>query len=317
MRRRNWWSSLLAAGMLLLGAVIVHAQETGPLPEVAYWELVSRTHEVVASADKLDAISAEWENLDAILLEDGRIMPIDTSYLAGLLSAEPIDRTTIIGTLDALEATASTWRLRAANPAAADDLEIVLSRSEFDYSPQPPSLWATLWQRLRELLFGSETMDAFARLLAGIWPVIAVAVIFGVAIYVVRSFLTQFARQADLAGDDPYVPNLTVASARTRATERATDGDYRDAVRYLYLAMLLHLDEQGVLDYDRTRTNYEYVRSVRDNPAVAADLQAVVRVFDETWYGFHALSATAYATYAARINALVDGENTPIAEGVA
>ncbi|MCO5191082.1 MAG: DUF4129 domain-containing protein [Anaerolineae bacterium] len=315
MRIRGWSVSVAMVLALLVGVATLHAQVVDPLPETAYWELVARTREIVELGEDLDAISAEWEAIHTILLADGRMMPIDTSYVTGLLSAEPVDRTAALSALDALTAATSTWRSTPANPTAADSLATILDRSEFDYAVQPPSFWETLGQRVLELLFGSETIGTFARLMSQLWPVIAIAVIVGVAVYIVRSFFNQFAQNVDLSADDPHVPNLTVAGARNRALERATDGDYRDAVRYLYLATLLHLDEQGILDYDRTRTNREYVRSVRTNPAVAADLQAVVHVFDETWYGYHPLSASAYAAYAARINALVDGKRVPVVEG--
>ena len=136
-----------------------------------------------------------------------------------------------------------------------------------------------------------------------LWPVIAIAVIVGAAVHIVRSFFNQFAQNVDLSADDPYVPKPDqVAGARNRALERATDGDYRDAVRYL-IWQPCFIWTSKACHYDRTRTNREYVRSVRTNPAVAADLQAVVHVFDETWYGYHPLSASAYTAYAARINA--------------
>jgi hypothetical protein len=89
-----------------------------------------------------------------------------------------------------------------------------------------------------------------------------------------------------------------------RAQALSMQGDYRSAIRYLYLSSLLLLDEQGLLRYDRSRTNREYLRSVSSRPELANPLRAVIDVFDRTWYGFEDVDEETYKSYVQHVDEL-------------
>ena len=89
--------------------------------------------------------------------------------------------------------------------------------------------------------------------------------------------------------------------ALKRAQNLSGAGDYRTAVRYLYLSSLLLLDERGLLRYNRSQTNREYLRSVAHLPKFAAILREVIDVFDRVWYGYQTLDEATYTQYAARV----------------
>lgn len=79
-------------------------------------------------------------------------------------------------------------------------------------------------------------------------------------------------------------------------------GDYRTAVRLLYLSTLLLLEERKLLRYDRTLTNREYLRQVADNPSLVGALRPVVDTFDEVWYGQVEPDAGGYEAYARQVD---------------
>ena len=72
------------------------------------------------------------------------------------------------------------------------------------------------------------------------------------------------------------------------AEQRAGAGDYRLALRYIYLALLVALDTDGVLRFDRSKTNWEYLRALRaEGRSDVYDAMApLTREFDRIWYGF-------------------------------
>lgn len=294
---------LLLLLLLLAGSArLVVAQQT--VDEAAYWDLVARTRAALAASEPVEVLAEEWDALTAVMLESGEVLGVETGYLVQLLRDESADRDRVLGLFDTLQSAESNFAPPPADPAAATELERVLARSEFDYSPEAPSIRDAIIQRLLEALFGSRGAGALVDFFAGVWPFIAVLVIGGSVIYLLRTVRGQFASSASVAAGDPYVPDLTPSAALSRAEERSQSGDYRDAVRYLYLAVLLDLDERGVLDYDRTRTNREVVRAMRNDPEMAGELQAVVTVFDDVWYGFHPLSEATYRDYERRVAAL-------------
>ncbi len=105
-------------------------------------------------------------------------------------------------------------------------------------------------------------------------------------------------------GDGSADELLTAETALKKAQTLSTGGDYRMAVRYLYLSTLLILEERGLFRYDRSKTNREYLRSVRERPELAETLRDVVDVFDRVWYGFQPLSQSDYSQYQTRVEAL-------------
>ncbi len=109
-------------------------------------------------------------------------------------------------------------------------------------------------------------------------------------------------------GRPPALADAEVATS-DEAIERARDAsavqDYRQALRLLYLAALLKLDEIGALRYDRALTNREYVREVALKSALAALLRPVVETFDDAWYGYRPVTPEGYGAFEVAVNALL------------
>lgn len=72
-----------------------------------------------------------------------------------------------------------------------------------------------------------------------------------------------------------------------QADQLAAQGDHRGAVRCLYLACLLRLDENGVARFDRSQTNWEHFARIQASPSLPAGLEfrEPTRAFDRIWYG--------------------------------
>jgi hypothetical protein len=99
------------------------------------------------------------------------------------------------------------------------------------------------------------------------------------------------------------------AEARRKATEVAAHGDYRSAIRYRCLAVLLDLDEEGWLVFDRSATDREYL--FRAPGTLQNDLQPLLARFEEVWYGDAPAGVedwTSYDALAAQIEAKVASE---------
>ena len=81
-------------------------------------------------------------------------------------------------------------------------------------------------------------------------------------------------------------------------------GNYRSAVRNLYLAALLTLEQHGLVPADRSLTNREVLGRVDSTHPLRPHLQPVVETFDDVWYGVHEPDAGTYAAYAHSIDEL-------------
>jgi hypothetical protein len=143
---------------------------------------------------------------------------------------------------------------------------------------------------------------------AAIW---VIGIAGGIAIvlllaYWLRGLLTSFVANAEAdrsAGSGEDLPH-SPAEARQRAVGAAGAGDYRTAVRNLYLSALLTLEQQGLVPADRSLTNREVLSRVGTTHPLRPHFQGVVDTFDDVWYGVHEPDAGTYAGYTHSIDEL-------------
>jgi hypothetical protein len=119
----------------------------------------------------------------------------------------------------------------------------------------------------------------------------------GLAIYLLARnvhFSGRRGRKKAIAPDEP----LRSADAwLEEANSLIAQGRYREAVRGLYVAGLMRLDEAGVARFDRHETNWEHLRRIEASPRrpEGIEARAATGVFDRCWYG-HLPSTEAHAT---------------------
>ena len=133
-------------------------------------------------------------------------------------------------------------------------------------------------------------------------PGIALLIIILALAYVGSNIRSALVTETNLNGggmaDDEVID---AGHAFQKAQEFAAGGSVRQAVRYLYLSALLALDENGLLRYDRSQTNWEYLRSLSSHPELHANLREVILVFDRVWYGYQPIDEADYQVYLGQV----------------
>ncbi len=95
-------------------------------------------------------------------------------------------------------------------------------------------------------------------------------------------------RQVEFTGEDAELLQMPPDELLERARAFAAQGNFREALRHVYIRLLLQLDARGVWRYDTRRTNWEHVAALRQNPAhqpLARPLSDLTRRFDRVRYG--------------------------------
>lgn len=116
---------------------------------------------------------------------------------------------------------------------------------------------------------------------------IAIIAIGIVVLYFVRQIRLNYISEAKTEETDPqddYVE--TEKSALSRAETAVEANDFRGALRFLYISAILHLQERGILPYDKSITNREYLKLAHKDLDLQETLAPVITVFDEVWYGY-------------------------------
>jgi hypothetical protein len=136
---------------------------------------------------------------------------------------------------------------------------------------------------LPSLVPGLETASEATNFL--LWVLAAVGVIVGS--WMVYRFLRN-RRTWDQMRVEPLqvperLPDALVLLARAKAALEA--GDTFEALRLGFLAILAGLEDRGIVRYDAARTNSEYLRDLRRQPALAADFRNIALPVDRAFYG--------------------------------
>ena len=117
-------------------------------------------------------------------------------------------------------------------------------------------------------------------------------------IFFVRQIRMNLISEAHDEGAEPALARVETEKAALAHAETAeAASDFRGALRYLYLSAILHLQERGVLPYDKSLTNREYLHQAQDDIDLHAALGPAITVFDEVWYGYKPCDAETIANY--------------------
>jgi hypothetical protein len=120
--------------------------------------------------------------------------------------------------------------------------------------------------------------------LVWILTAVAVGVIAWVTYRVVRRRRFAAANVAVDAIQEPErLPDALLLLARAKAA--LATGDTYEALRLGFLAILAGLEDRGIVRYDAARTNSEYLRDLRRQPALADDFRRVAFPVDRALYG--------------------------------
>lgn len=181
------------------------------------------------------------------------------------------------------------------------DLREILSRPEFSTAPAQESLVQIIGRWLRErweafmrwwnrlFSFGGRAGPGTARVV--MWAVLAAMIVaiayvlaYGLRRLGLRSGTVSYRagiNSSDVLEDQVEDPDVLAAAAK----DLAAAGQLRRAYRAIFLAILLRLDKQGLIRFDRSRTNGEYLRSLRSRPEIFTWMRPLTNEFDVRWYG--------------------------------
>ncbi len=298
--------------LLLLGCISpTFGQETP-----AEWAERLRQTQDASREDQADALRAFSRS--GIAREHQSLREAATGALA---TQEPEHlRSSVEGIASALEVFA-----RASAPVDTDANEAarrILSEPQFRKADEAPSNW--LKRALdslqpaereepepRQLDLPTPTTVNLQPLFYGIIIVLAIGA--GVALFLFARSWTG-GRKSGAAKKKRKVGLLEEGeeALRTdewlaRADELERRGRFREAVRCLYLAVLMRLDDAGIVYFDRYQTNWEHLRRIEaSNAPDSVGYRRLTQEFDHIWYGERPATAEHCAAFRSEYVRLTD-----------
>jgi hypothetical protein len=171
--------------------------------------------------------------------------------------------------------------------------EQVLRRPEYRLDPQADSGATLLDWLLRILDWISRPFRWLTDALEGLpawmrWPIVIGLVALLILLvahigYTIVQAVSGPGRRRGAAADVPLTPRDPVALER-RAAEAASGADFITAIRLMFLACLLRLEQAEKRAFRAGTTNREHLRRHRDTP-VFEPLRLFVETIETRWYG--------------------------------
>jgi uncharacterized protein DUF4129 len=90
----------------------------------------------------------------------------------------------------------------------------------------------------------------------------------------------------------------------------ARAGDFRTAVRKLYVSLLYELFERNLIELDESATNHEYLNKVSRFGPLVGPMRYLTERFDYVWYGMFPSSEADFAAYLTSYEKAMQGAKT-------
>ncbi len=168
-------------------------------------------------------------------------------------------------------------------------------REELETRPEMEVSYEDYQKALAKILEPTERWDADLRYV--LFPLGAIALGIVIAFFVRQIRRNLIVEARDDVSDTSLEQVETERAALAHAETAEASNDFRSALRFLYLSAILRLQERGVLPYDKSLTNREYLHQAQENTDLQATLGPAVTVFDEVWYGHKPCDAETVADY--------------------
>ena len=204
----------------------------------------------------------------------------------------------------------------ADSASVAASARAVLAGPEFAFDPPPPPSLADRISAWLDRVFRPRTPTSTPAgpninpaVVKGILIAIALGAFAILVAVLVQAIGRRDSKTRPLALDEEEAVLMEARdndSLLALAEQQAKMGDYRRAFRLVYLASLITLDTDGILRFDRSKTNWEYLRALRASGRgdVYTALTPLTREFDQVWYGFAPTNSSQYAWALAQYQAL-------------
>lgn len=169
-------------------------------------------------------------------------------------------------------------------------------RDELHSDTEVPDVSLKEYQRdLAKLLQPHRAWDLDLRYI--IFPLAAIALT-AIVIFFIKQIQLNIIRNVDADESEIIVDEVqTEKAALARANTAVESNDFRGAIRYLYLSAVFHLQENGILPYDKSMTNREYLQKTEIDDNLQTALTPAITVFDEVWYGYKPCDEDSVSSY--------------------
>ena len=153
---------------------------------------------------------------------------------------------------------------------------------------------------LKKIFSNMGNMTAISGTLSTVFIIIGLLVIATIIILIVIKFSKTFEKKTrikEILGEK-IDDRTTPSSLRLKAETFASVEDYRQAIRFNFIALLLLMHEKTILYLDETKTNEEIYNHLKNNSfSKLIIFKCLINDFNANWYGHKVWNNGLYKVY--------------------
>ena len=318
---------LIAGGALAAGLKDYKERVSAAVAQIQLMlEAEDRIEDASEGVRQIKTLLPKSESVEA----ESQIVTVDNSWLHESLATyadqhnrrKRMEQLTEIGArLSALEAGLIGTEEAAPNPEAGgpkERIKEVLSRPPYREKPDNP-VTSFIKEIRRKILnfFGELLRKIFGGIFgqgsgAGLFLLVLIVIGLGAALILAvrmlrgRGSVRKADRKRTVLGED-IEAGVTSADLAAAALTAARSGDFRTAMRKLYISLLYDLAERDLIEIEGHMTNREYLARVSRFAALAGSMRNLTDRFDHFWYGMFPSSEADFKEYMERYSEAMEG----------
>ncbi|AEV68121.1 hypothetical protein [Acetivibrio clariflavus] len=149
------------------------------------------------------------------------------------------------------------------------------------------NIWEKLnmTDKLQKVFSGSKVSKEVLILL----QIIAIAIILAIIVLVIYFVVKRFTYSRKVRQEEDALL-LNVLKDADEVYRKAFDyynkGDYTQGLRFLYISLLIRLNDLNIIRINKAKTNKQYLVEIKDNkPEIHGVMAEFTHVFNRYWYG--------------------------------
>lgn len=155
-----------------------------------------------------------------------------------------------------------------------------------------------------------ENVPEISEGLSTIFMIIGLLIIAAIIVFIIIRVSKTFDKKASISEilGEKIDDRVTPGSLRSRAEGFIQKGDFRQAIRYDFIAVLLLMHEKNILYLDETKTGEEIYNYLKKNKfEMIAVFKKLVNIFNASWYGHKSFDRSLYDDWNSTLGLIWNG----------
>lgn len=146
--------------------------------------------------------------------------------------------------------------------------------------------------------------------LSTIFMIIGLLIIIAIIIFIIVKMNKTFDKKTSIREilGEKIDEGITPRGLRSRGEGFIKKGDFRQGIRYDFIAILLLMHEKNLLYLDETKTGEEIYNYLRKNKfEMSAHFKKLVKIFNSSWYGYKPFNQRLYDEWNSTMDLIWNG----------